>query len=335
MALAAKVMSQASVRWEQVILQSRADLITIGQVVDLLAHAEASRTILLASSGFLSATLEAELDEVIRRALHAGVVINSIDAKGLFTTSISASEGGGRRYDVRSLKNMQSIALMSKEAANDAVAKLAFNTGGRFFHNRNDLGSGFNELGVRPEVSYRMAFTPEEAPNGNYHHLKVRLKSPGRNTVQARLGYMALKTAAVRPLEERHIDTVAAANDVLEDLPGDLSAHQIQTQSGDPGLMTIFHVDIKQLRFTEQAGERRQKLSLIALLTDANGSFVAGKEGSVTLALKEATFDANAPAGMNFTLTLQAPPGSYRLRVAMSEGVEGKVTARTLPVDIR
>jgi hypothetical protein len=230
---------------------------------------------------------------------------------------------------------MQSIALISKEAENDAVAELAFNTGGRFFHNRNDLDTGFSELGIRPDVSYLMAFTPEEAPNGNYHHLKVRLKNPGHNTVQARMGYMAVKPAAFRPPEERRIDTVAAANDAVEDLAGDLSAHQIQTQSGEPRLMTVFHVDIKELRFTEQSGERRQKLSLIAQLTDANGSFVAGKEGSVTLALKAATFDAFAETGMNFTLTLQAPPGLYRLRAVMLEGIQDKIRARTLPVDIR
>jgi hypothetical protein len=50
------------------------------------------------------------------------------------------------------------------------------------------------------------------------------------------------------------------------------------------------------------------------MLTDAAGNFVTGKEGAVTLALKDATFQAHSPEGLNFTLTLQAPQGSYRLR---------------------
>jgi hypothetical protein len=48
--------------------------------------------------------------------------------------------------------------------------------GGLFFHNNNDLDLGFRELGVVPEVAYLLGLSPEEAPNGKNHSLKVRLK---------------------------------------------------------------------------------------------------------------------------------------------------------------
>jgi len=328
------VMSQASAIWEQARVGYRTNLMTIGEVVDLLGRMPGSRTLLFASSGFLSSTLEQEMDEIVRRALRAGVVIDSIDAKGLFTTSLSAEAGAGGRMDARSVRNMQSTALPSKEAANDAAAALAYNTGGLFFHNRNDLDTGF-ELGIRPEVSYLLAFTPEEAPNGQYHHLKVRLKTPGHNTVQARLGYMALKHSASKPRAERRIDLSAEASTVMEELPGDFATQLMHSAAVEHGVVTIFHVDIGQLRFTEKSGVRQQKLSLIAMLSDAAGNFVTGKEGTVTLALEEPTFQAHAPEGMNFTLTLPAPPGSYQLRAVMGEGSEGRISARTLPVEIQ
>ena len=50
--------------------------------------------VLLASSGFVSGTLEMEQDQLTEQALHANVVINALDAKGLYTTVIDASTRG-------------------------------------------------------------------------------------------------------------------------------------------------------------------------------------------------------------------------------------------------
>lgn len=331
-----QVMSQATAIWAQAATDSSANLRTVWRIIDALGKMPGNRAVLLASSGFLSGTLDILMDGVISEALRQGVVINSIDAKGLFTASLQAQDGAGGRFDARSIINMQKLALPSKEAANDALAALSYNTGGLFFHNRNDLEAGFRELGMRPSVSYLLGFTPTEAPNGRYHNLKVKLKTPGEHIVQSRLGYVAVKPAAPgKASPERPIDIAASADTTAEALPGELSAHEITTQTGERGLMTVFHVDIGRLAFRDQASVRRQKLDLVALLTDANGVFVTGKEGAVTLALSQPTFDAYSSTGMNFTLTLVAPPGSYRLRAVMSEALDGKLSARTLPLEIQ
>ena len=329
------VMGLANAIWQQVLQSSRAALFTIDRVVDALAQMPAGRSILLASSGFLSGTLEQEMDAIIRHALHAGVVINSLDAKGLYTGAFSAEKGGGGHFDERSVANMQLISSASKEAPNDALASLAYNTGGLWFHNSNDLDAGFHELGMRPEVSYLVGFSPGEKSNGKYHRLRVRLKAPGHNTVQARLGYMAVEPAPPAAQRERRLDTLAAADTVVDEVPGALTTQPALSNPAERGVMAVFHVDIKQLHFAGTDGVRQQKLSLIAILLDTNGNFVTAKEGVVMLALKEPAFNGYSPDGMNFMLTLPAPPGSYRLRAVMEEGVDGKASARTLPVEIR
>ena len=332
---APSVMGLANAIWQQVLQSSRASLFTIDHVVDALARMPAGRSILLASSGFLSGTLEQEMDAIIRHALHAGVVINSLDAKGLYTGAFSAEKGAGGHFDDRSIANMQLIASASKEAPNDALASLAYNTGGLWFHNSNDLDAGFHELGMRPEVSYLLGFSPGDQLNGKYHKLRVRLKTPGHNIVQARLGYMAVDAPKPEAQAVRRIDTLAAADTVMDEVPGALTTQPAQSNPAERGVMAVFHIDIKQLHFAGTDGVRQQKLSLIAMLLDAGGNFVTAKEGVVTLALKEPTFTAFSPDGMNFILTLPAPPGSYRLRAVMEEGVDGKASARTLPVEIR
>lgn len=326
------VKSQASAIWEQVRQTAENTMGAIADVVDLMAQMPEKRMVLLASSGFLSGTLEDQLDEITRHALHAGVVINALDAKGLYADEPGQTPMGA---DPRTLTRMQSMGSIAKEAGNDAVASLAYNTGGLFFHNNNDLDLGFHELGVRPEVSYLLGFSPEEAQDGKYHKLKVRLTASSHNTVQARLGYMAVPPAPAKPAAERRIDTEALATDTLQEVPIAISTAPAKTETGETALKAVFHLDIKNLRFNEQFGIRQQKILMVAVLADADGNFVTGKEGTMTLAVKEPTFNQLSANGINATLTLVAPPGTYRMRAVLQEDLEGKVTASTQTVEIR
>ena len=325
------VKAQASSIWEQMRQVSEDTLGRVSDVVDYVAQANGQRIILLASSGFLSGTLEQELDEITRRATHAGVVVNALDAKGLYADEPLQ---GGMGADFRTLTHMQAMGNISKEAANDAVASLAYSTGGLFFHNNNDLNLGFRELGVRPEVSYLLAFAPDVTPDGKFHKLKVRLTGANRGAVQARLGYMSVQQAVTPPPPVRRVDAEATATDTLQEVPASITAMQATSDAGEFAVRAVFHLDIKQMKFSEQAGVRQQKVSLIAVLTDAEGNFVTGKEGIVQFALKEATFAQLSQNGMNASLTLPVPAGAYRFRGVVQESVDGKVTASTQNIEI-
>ncbi len=78
------VMMQAEAMWTQIRDTSMRALETVGRLVDYMAQLPGGRMVLLASSGFLVGTLEREQQDVINRALRAEVVINAIDAKGLY-----------------------------------------------------------------------------------------------------------------------------------------------------------------------------------------------------------------------------------------------------------
>ena len=84
---------QAEQTWDQAKTISQGTLDTIGDVVDELAKMPGGRVMLLASSGFLAETLEYDQSRIIDKALAANVVINALDAKGLFSeTSVRTPE---------------------------------------------------------------------------------------------------------------------------------------------------------------------------------------------------------------------------------------------------
>src|SRR5579863_8756855 len=71
--------------WEHSMSTSRNTLYSIGGMVDTLGKLPGRRMLLLASSGFLTGNIEDLLDDMTTKALHAEVVINALDAKGLYT----------------------------------------------------------------------------------------------------------------------------------------------------------------------------------------------------------------------------------------------------------
>ena len=80
----AAVRAQASATWEQARRDSLNSFAAIDRAVALLSQVPGTRVLLMVSTGFLSGMLESELDATIDRAIYAGVVINALDAKGLW-----------------------------------------------------------------------------------------------------------------------------------------------------------------------------------------------------------------------------------------------------------
>lgn len=76
---------------------------------------------LLVSGGFLSESIISEQDALITHALGAGVVINSIDAKRLYTLDLEMPQGG----DADSFRFQFKALDLAMTAGNDAIAGLA------------------------------------------------------------------------------------------------------------------------------------------------------------------------------------------------------------------
>jgi len=151
------------------------------------------RLVVLVSSGFLSITPEAMSEEshVIDLAAQANVTISALDARGLYTTNLSASEsslGSGR-----TLQLQEEYRRNTATTNENAMAELANGTGGSFFHNSNDLEAGFRALTETPSCMYLLELPLEGIKaDGSYHRLKVKVDRK-EIEVRARRGYFVPK----------------------------------------------------------------------------------------------------------------------------------------------
>ena len=175
-------------------LDAQTTYAAIGNMVNRLAPLPGQRTLILVSSGFLNIehqSIEME-SRIIDVAARANVVISSLDARGLYTTGITASERGPAVSGQSIVVNSEYHASAMRRAE-DVMAELADGTGGTFFHNNNDLNDGLKQITEEPQYIYFLELPLDGVKaNGSFHQLKVKVDRPGVN-VEARRGYVLPK----------------------------------------------------------------------------------------------------------------------------------------------
>jgi VWFA-related protein len=183
---AAEVMAEGTAQ-QQIVSAAAQGRIVLGAfqtALRRLAATPGQHALVVVSPGFVLPGHEQDLSQLIDYALHSDVVINTLDARGLYQVESVAQ---------RSTDSLQ-YRRESASANGEILATLAFATGGMLFQNSNDFAAGFSRVAEPPEYCYVLGFSPHDQElDGRFHNLKVTLNGAGKLTLQARKGYYARK----------------------------------------------------------------------------------------------------------------------------------------------
>jgi VWFA-related protein len=320
----------------------------LGDVIRYIGKMPGHRTLIMASSGFfaLSNHVQHAQDKMIDRAIHAGIIINTMDAKGLTADFDPADMGGpdGEQLQAREMANEAALSAyasmsstMENQVANDPLAAIAEGTGGKFFHDNNDMEHGLRELAEAPAASYVLGFSPESAKeNGVYHDLKVKLPNHHGIHIEARPGYFELTKQEAMPASRfQKLNKEVMASDTLTEIQTELTTQSGTLATGEPALKVVVHVPGHSLYFKKINKLLNERVIFITALFDMQNHFLAGSEAVMDMTLKDATFTQLSHDGVDAKSTLQAPPGTYRLRQVVQEVVGGRISTTTREVEIR
>jgi VWFA-related protein len=177
---------------------ARESLAPFRTVVSAMSKLPGERVLIFVSSGFLSLSPETMKlkSDIMDLAARSDVIVNAMDARGLYVGNIDASQGGSTSTIGLVTGQLGQNRLASMQAGENAMSELAVGTGGRFFHNNNDLLGGLDSLAAVPENLYLLEISLKDVKsNGAFHRLQLKLDKPGLE-VLARKGYVAPKEAA-------------------------------------------------------------------------------------------------------------------------------------------
>ena len=330
----------AARQWLQLGAQeTRVTLDTLRRVVQRTALMPGQRTIVLVSPGFLNTDQHQEELRMEERALHSGVVINTLDARGLYTPGDDASKYVPRRHVEAISQNVDEeyarYAEREKSAQADVLRQMAGVTGGKFFHNSNDLEAGFQQLAGAPEYAYLLAFSPLNLKrDGRWHALKVTVQGQ-RYDMQARTGYYAPTQAENAEAQAiRQIEEAVFSQEEWHDIPVQLHTQYFKVSEQDAKLSVLVRLDARRLHFRKVDGRNRNDVTVVSALFDRNGKFISGSEKVLQMRLKDETLGSKLMAALTLKTSFDVKAGSYLVRLVVRED-GGHMSAQNDAVDIQ
>src|SRR5262245_5291507 len=241
-----------------------------------LSSMPGQRKMVFISPGFILSTLLAERSEVIDRSTRAGVVIDTLDARGLYSPDVGGDIADPPADSYKTTGYKASYRVQTQSAQSEILADFAAGTGGTFYHNRNDLDVALREAIVAPSTSYVLGFSPQNLKlNGSFHTLKVALTGKQKFTVQARRGFYAPRTMKTpEETAKEEIQEAVFSQEEIRDLPVELQTQFFRRDATAARLSVLAHVDLRGLKFRKVEDRHHDDLTLATAVFDENGNFV-------------------------------------------------------------
>ena len=304
--------------------------------IRLLAGMPGQRKMVFVSPGFLLTTLTVERSDVIDRATKAGVVIDTVDARALYTPDLGGDISSGGRDSNQTAGYKTTYRVDAQFADGVILSDFAAGTGGTYFHNRNDLDVGLRNSIAAPSTTYLLGFSPQNLKlNGSFHTLKVGLSGKQKYVVQARRGYYAPRT--VKNPEEaakEEIQEAVFSQEEIRDLAVDLQTQFFRKDAAEAHLSVLAHVDLKTLKFRKVEDRNSDNLTLATVIFDENGNFVTGGEKILEMNLRDTTLQRLDRSGITVKSSFDVKPGNYLVRLVVRDKEGEQMAARNGAVAI-
>jgi VWFA-related protein len=315
--------------------ESRISLGVLNDVVHNLSRMPGQRSIVVISPGFIAPQMEHEYTDIVDRAVRSQIIINTLDARGLYVVVPGGDISNPPLHPPPPAKNQIEIAAAA--AQDDLLAVLAESTGGVFFQNNNDFNEGFRRVAETPAYSYVLAFAPQNLKlDGSFHSLKVKLKAPQKRTLQARRGYYAPKGSVNQEEQaKQELEDETFSQEELHNLPVKLHTQFFKSSDQDAKLTVLAHVDVRLLHFKKVDGRNNNVLTCVSALFNRDGRLVEGMQKTVTMHLKDDTLEHKLASGITLKTTFDVKPGSYVVRLVVRDAEGQSMSAENGTVEIR
>ena len=315
--------------------ETQVSLAVLLDTVQRMAAMPGQRNLILVSPGFYT-LLEDRDDEtkLLDRAIHANVVINALNARGLYTLGADASR---RTFSGQAQIIKDRMERESAMADEGLLAELTSGTGGKYFHNNNDLAGGLRDLVSLPEFYYLLGFQPQNLKlDGSFHAIKVSMASKSDYSLQARRGYYAPRRLEdPAELAKREISEALFSREEMRDIPVELHTQYFRTGEDKATVAVLAHLDLKRIHFRKADGRNVDKVTVVSGLFDRNGNFVTGLTKTIEFHLKDDTLQSRLAQGLTIRTSLNTKPGIYMVRLVVRDDEGQLMSAANGAVDIQ
>ncbi|MEO7971792.1 MAG: VWA domain-containing protein [bacterium] len=341
--------AEAEVRGRARMLLQQAESVTMATISgldDLVRSANklaGRKLVFLISGGFFlnpQASSMSRVQRITSLAARNGVVIYSIDARGLATGLADAATDRG--FDITG--TLERAAMGEMAASQDAMNALARDTGGKPTFNTNALGVGLAKALKETSAYYLLAWKPEgetQHASSKFHKIEVKVIGRPQLVVQVRRGFFdvepepavaksnkpkqpdANKPAEANKLPESDLRNKLGGTFPERGIPISLNLTYLNTSDRGWLLTTMMEVPSAFLTFENVGGKQVATVEVAGVFFNDRGQPGGSFTKNITL---EAQPDYVSGRGsVRYSYPLFLPQGLYHVRVAARDPKSGRI----------
>jgi VWFA-related protein len=284
----------------------------------------------------------AKLNQITDAALRAGIVLYTIDARGLISGQQDATNNNAMDANGR----METTLLREIPASQDAMNALAADTGGRALRNQNAFGPWVNKILEETSSYYLLAWRPEneEQTGKDFKNISVRVVGHPEWTVRLPRGFLkAVAGNAAKLADKASSDVnVTPQQQLREALTSPVSKNEIPTSlsaiyldTPEHGMVLTASVQIANggLTYETSDGKQSAAVDLVGLVFDEKGKAAGNFQTRLKINPPALTAQTNYQSTI-YNHRFQLKPGLYQVIVAARDSKSGLVGSSRQWVEI-
>jgi len=280
---------------------------------------------------------------LVDQAARASVVIYTMDARGLQTLGLNASD------DVAGFSGpqiQQQIQMRRRvfSVSQDGFKYLAEQTGGFSIINDNDLSGGIRRVLDDQKGYYLIGYRPDESTfntvtgRRQFHKISFKLKRPGLN-VRSRPGFFGVTNEEAIPQRRtRAGQLLAALTSPFASAGVNLRLTPLFGNDPKTGsfVRVLLHINARDLTFTDEPdGWHKAVFDIFAVTFGDNGTVVDQLDRIHTVRVRGGTYKRALENGFVFNLTVPIKkPGAYQLRTALRDTTSERVGSASQFIEV-
>lgn len=296
------------------------------ETIDELRRAPGKKAVILVSSGFVPRgsgfSSGATLERVAGAATRAGVVVHTIDARGLVSI-VPAGDASERGSGIGPNEIQLKISLLNREieTTRQPLRDIAAMTGGIALDNNNNLAAQLSRAVEASSLGYSLAFYPsDDQKSTQFRRLRLSIKGRSDLTVRSREGYYpgllegGRKTQIERTDSQRILLQLVPSNDFEIMFQSAL----VPGTNGRVAVRVSAEISGPALPFRNAPDKHEISLRFIGVLYTQDGKVVEGFDKTLGSELQDASFERLLRTGISYRYKYDhLKAGRYVSRVAV------------------
>jgi VWFA-related protein len=281
------------------------------------------------------------LRDITELANRASVVLNTIDARGLFDPGmIQAGDDVQSRSDAMAADKIGAQRYADVANSQDGLSFLAAETGGQFYRNQNYLDVPIGRALAQEKGYYLLGYEPtdETFKGKKFHTIEIKLTKPDLK-VSSRSGFAGKTdpdTAAIKKTADSELYEAILAPLPLPALNVQMTAYFDTTPAQGNFIRTLVHLNPDEITLTDESGGGRKAVfDVVAVTLDEKNSVVDEFNHTHTIHIPAAGLAELKQFGLVYSVDVPVKKtGAYNFRIAMRDAQSRHLGSAAQVIDV-